>query len=211
VRIRFSEFALDDQTRQLTRSGEPVRLTPKAFQLLQILIDKRPAALSKQELMDLLWPDVLVEEANLKNLIAEIRAAIADAGRDPRFIRTAHRFGYAFSAEAWQERSSPAAFSARLLEREKTYHLASGDNLIGREDDCYVVLDSPGVSRHHARIHISADQAVLEDLGSKNGTWLNGRRIDAPIELHDRDKIRIGVITMTFWSRPRSESTATVQ
>jgi DNA-binding winged helix-turn-helix (wHTH) protein len=211
VRIRFGEFAFDVETRQLTRAGEPVHLTPKAFQLLQILLEKRPAAVSKEELIEMLWPDVLVEEANLKNLIAEIRTALGDAGPNPRVIRTAHRFGYAFSREAREEASSVEGTHARLLDGDKAYQLITGENLIGREPDCRIVLDAPGVSRHHARIRVSLDQAILEDLGSKNGTWLNGRRIDAPIELHHRDKIRIGVVTVTFTSAQRLETTATVE
>lgn len=211
VRIRFGEFAIDHQTRQLTRSGEPVHLSPKAFHLLQILMDKRPAAVSKEELIEQLWPDVLVEEANLKNLIREIRTAVGDPGRHPDVIRTAHRFGYAFSGQAWEESSATEAPQARLLEGDKAYQLITGENLIGREPDCRVVLDWPGVSRHHARIRITPEQSVLEDLGSKNGTWLNGTRIDAPIDLHDRDKIRIGSVTVTFLRAQQTETTATIE
>lgn len=210
MRIRFGEFAFDDQTRQLTRSGEPVHISPKAFQLLQILIDKRPAAIAKEELIERLWPHVVVEEANLKNLIAEIRTAVGDAARNPHVVRTVHRYGYAFAGEAWEETSSTGTPRARLLDGDKAYQLMSGENLIGREGDCRVVLEAPGVSRHHARIRVSADQAVLEDLGSKNGTWLNGSRVGAPVELHDRDKIRIGVVTVTFQSAAATKTTATV-
>lgn len=212
VRIRFGEFTFDAETRQLTRSGDAVHLSPKAFHLLQILIQKRPAAVSKEELFERLWPDVLVEEGNLKNLIREIRSAVGDDGRNPSTVRTAHRFGYAFSREAWEEEESSSEVPrARLLDGDKAYQLLIGENVIGRESDCRVVLDAPGVSRHHARVRVSSQQCILEDLGSKNGTWVNGLRIGVPTELHDRDKIRIGVVTMTFWSGEQTATTATVQ
>ena len=94
MRVQFDEFAFDGERRELRRLDEPVHLTPKAFELLELLIEQRPRAVRKDELRDRLWPDVVVEEANLKNLIAEIRAAV---GGD--VIRTVQRYGYAFIGE----------------------------------------------------------------------------------------------------------------
>ena len=96
MRVVFDEFALDTDTRQLTRGDEALRLSPKAFRLLELLIAARPRALAKQELMERLWPDTFVVEANLSNLVGELRAALGDASQRPRFIRTLQRFGYAF-------------------------------------------------------------------------------------------------------------------
>ena len=95
-RWAFGEFILDLETRELLRAGEPVSLSPKAFQLLGILVQSRPKATSKAELQDRLWPRTFVVEKNLTNLVGEIRGAVGDDAGHPRFIRTVARFGYAF-------------------------------------------------------------------------------------------------------------------
>src|SRR6266446_1295013 len=105
--MRFGELVFDSSARQVTRSAEPVHLAPKAFELIQLLIEERPRAIRKTELMDRLWPDVVVEEANLKNLVAEIRAALG-----AQTIRTVQRYGYAFAALD----SGEAKSVARLIE-----------------------------------------------------------------------------------------------
>lgn len=201
MRLRFGEFEFEAAARQLRRGGDPVHLTPKAFDLLQALIERRPAAVTKQELRERLWPDVVVSEANLKNLVAEIRGAIGDDAAT--IIRTVHRFGYAFAAAA------NAPLTARLVGVAHVYRLAPGENLIGRDDACNVLLDVTGVSRRHAVIRVTDDRCVLEDLASKNGTQRNGERIAAPAELRDGDEIRFGALALTFRSTPQPESTAT--
>jgi Tol biopolymer transport system component/DNA-binding winged helix-turn-helix (wHTH) protein len=102
VRIRFGPFTLDLESRQLTSGGEAVHLEPKAFELLSALVLARPKALSKADLQERLWPGTFVAEANLSNLVAEIRAALGDPARAPKYVRTAHGFGYAFCGEAEQ-------------------------------------------------------------------------------------------------------------
>src|SRR5437764_4865281 len=87
-------------------------------------------AVQKKELMDRLWPDVVVEEANLKNLVAEIRNV---TGADT--IRTVPRYGYAFAAAD----SGEAKTVARLIQGDRVHRLKPGENLIGRDDDCSVV------------------------------------------------------------------------
>lgn len=201
VRVRFGEFVFDSAARQLVRNDAPVHLTPKAFELLQVLVEERPRAMRKEELRERLWPDVIVEEANLKNLIAEIRSALG-----PQAIRTVHRFGYAFTVEEEPESTT----AARLIQGDRVHHLKPGENLVGREPDCSVVLDFTGVSRHHAKIRVLGDQFVLEDLGSKNGTWRNDQRVNGSMTLQDGDRIRFGGLPLTFRSTGRTDSTATV-
>jgi DNA-binding winged helix-turn-helix (wHTH) protein len=201
VQVRFGEFVFDSAARQLMRNDAPVHLTPKAFELLQVLVEERPRAMRKEELRERLWPDVIVEEANLKNLIAEIRSALG-----PQTIRTVHRFGYAFTAQEAQE----ATTAARLIQDNRVHHLKPGENLIGRDVDCAVVLDFTGVSRHHANIRVVGDQVVLQDLGSKNGTWQNDERVNGSVPLLDGDRIRFGGLPLTFRSTRLADSTATV-
>lgn len=201
MRVRFGEFVFDSASRELTRRGQAVRLAPKAFDLLQILIEERPRAVRKEQLRDRLWPDVVVEEANLKNLVGEIRAALGGE----KVIRTVHRYGYAFAADG---NTPEPATSARLIEGDRVHRLKAGQNLIGRDDDCAVVLDFTGVSRHHARITVEHGRFVLEDLGSKNGTFQNDTRLAATaVELRDGDRIRLGGLPLTFRSNMRPSTT----
>jgi len=99
MRLEFGAFIFDSDTRELRRAHQPVMLSPKAYQLLDILLHSRPKALSKSDLHDRLWPKTFVVEANLSNLVGEVRRALDDDPRRPRFIRTVHRFGYAFHAD----------------------------------------------------------------------------------------------------------------
>lgn len=97
MRLLFGDCAFDSEARTLVRGTESVRLSGKAFQLLELLLAARPNPVEKTELFARLWPDTFVSEANLASLVKEIRAAIGDDARAPRFVRTVHRFGYAFS------------------------------------------------------------------------------------------------------------------
>ena len=100
MKIRFGPFTLDLDTRQLTRGRREIHLAPKAFELLVTLVLDRPKVLSKAVLQQRLWPETFVAEANLSNLVAEIREALGDRARAPLFVRTAHGFGYAFCGDA---------------------------------------------------------------------------------------------------------------
>jgi len=203
VRLLFGACVLDTQTRQLLRAGEEVRLTPKAFELLRALLERRPRALSKAELRELLWPDTHVSEANLPNLVAEVRAAIVDDAQSPRFIRTVHGFGYAFHGEAAE--LGPAAlpeaecpFVYRLRWEGGEVALGEGEHLLGRHPESVVSLDAHTVSRRHARLRISGGQAILEDLGSRNGTFVGDERLAGPARLVDGDEFRLGSAPFTF-------------
>ena len=81
--------------------------------------------------------------------------------------------------------------------------------MIGRDPDVEIRLDASSVSRRHARLVVTADGAVLEDFGSKNGTFHHGARVTAPIQLADGDDIRIGALLVSFHVRG-PESTETI-
>ena len=95
-KVRFGPFSVDAATRQLLRDGREVPLSPKAFQLLLLLVTNRERAMSKQELHQSLWPSTFVVETNLASLVAETRRALDDDAGKPQYIRTVHRFGYRF-------------------------------------------------------------------------------------------------------------------
>jgi len=213
-RVCFGDFVLDPDTRELCRGGDPIPLSPKAYQLLEILVASRPKALSKIALQERLWADTFVVEKNLVNLIAEIRQALGDHPTHSRFVRTVHRFGYAFrespdgtSAGGTADRRNDVRFRLRWAERR--VGLGEGEHVLGRDPDLEIFLDSPGVSRRHAVIRIAGNVATLEDLGSKNGTFVADRRLDSAIALADGDAIRVGSVQLTFSAVRTQGSTQT--
>ena len=203
MRLLFGVFVLDPETRQLFRGGEPVHLTPKAFDLLLLLAKARPRVLSKAELQQRLWPDTHVVEANLPNLVAEVRTALADDARSPPSVRTVHGVGYAFCGEAAEDTPSPRPeaerpFVYRLLWDGGVVALAEGEYVLGRHSDSIVPIDTDTVSRRHARLRIAEGRAVLDDLGSHNGTFARGDRLAGPTVLADGDAFKMGSVGFVF-------------
>lgn len=200
--VCFGPCTLDFTTRQLTRDSREIHLSPKAFDLLGMLVEARPAVLSKADIQTRLWPDTFVAEANLSNLVAEIRAGIEDSARAPKYIRTVHKFGYAFCGSATtgprgDSRPSPA-LAGWLEWGAQRFPLAAGEHVIGRDPDVAIRIDASTVSRRHARILVDRGGVVLEDFGSKNGTFHGAARVTASVALADGDSIRIGSQLLTF-------------
>ena len=212
MELHFGAFTLDTLTRQLCRGADEIHISPKAFALLLELVERRPEALTKAALQESLWPDTFVVEANLSNLVAEIRAALEDDVRQPRFIRTVHGFGYAFCGTVGGD---PAAEAPRVVApcvlvcSGRLYPLAEGENVLGREGDAASWFDSTSVSRRHARIVVTDGKALLEDLASKNGTFLGDVRVSAPVPLEDGAEIRLGSLRVTFRWTLAQQSTDT--
>jgi DNA-binding winged helix-turn-helix (wHTH) protein len=210
--VTFGPFTLDAETRLLLRGAgmKPVHLSPKAYELLCVLVDTRPRAVAKSELHERLWPSTFVSEATLASLIAELRDALGERGREARFIRTVHGFGYAFSAEARDTAAAVAEQSRHwVMCNGREHPLAEGEHLIGRDPDVAIVLNSPSVSRHHAKLVVAGDVTTLEDLGSKNGTYLRGQPVTSPKPLTDGDRIRISTFELTFRILTEAGSTET--
>lgn len=193
---RFGEFRFDTDTRQLLRDDRPVHLSPKAFRLLQALVEAAPRVLAKAELQEDLWPQTFVLEANLQHLVAEIRAALGDSSRSPRFVRTVHGFGYAFQERIIRMSRPGTSLVCRLRWDGGRVTLTEGDHIVGRDPAADVVLDSTSVSRRHARIRVGPARVTLEDIGSKNGSFVRGRKLDGAVELADGDEIAIGMLTL---------------
>ena len=213
MKTRFGPFTFDLDTRQLTQGGGEIHLSPKAFELLGTLVMERPKVLSKAVLQQRLWPETFVAEANLSNLVAEIREALGDRARPPLFIRTAHGFGYAFCGDATTEVSAREGVSGPpscwLEWGKRRFPLSHGEHVVGRDPDVEVTLDASMVSRRHARIVVTAEGAVLEDFGSKNGTFRGSERVTSPVQLADGDAIHIGSLLVTFHVRALLMSTDT--
>lgn len=195
--LRFGEFVLDMECHELLKRGSPLHVSPKAFRLLEVLVGRRPALVTKQQLLDEVWEGQIVEEENVKTLVAELRRALDHSAERP-LIRTVHRLGYAFTGDA-VEIVRPAATGWSLFDSSETYAI-SGTTLIGRSAECQIRLSSESVSRVHARITFDGPQPTIEDLGSKNGTHVAGQRIDGPTPLASGDVIRVGSISLTIAS-----------
>jgi DNA-binding winged helix-turn-helix (wHTH) protein len=211
--VCFGEFTLDTESRQLRQGDAERHLSPKGFELLRLLVENRPRALSKAELHERLWPATFVSEATLTSLVAEVREALGETAASGHFVRTVHRFGYAFGGTATElaPRVESAGHRARcwIIWEWGQVPLTEGDHLLGRDGDVAVWLESPTISRHHARIRVAGAEATIEDLGSKNGTYLRGERLVSPLPLTDGDEIRLGSVLVTFRRQGTSGSTAT--
>src|SRR5262245_30537204 len=210
MRVTFGGYHLDAGTRQLFRGETEVGLSPKAFDLLQMLVDNRTRAVSKAELHERLWAGTYVTDANLSVLVAELRRALRDRADAPKFVRTVHRFGYAFCGEISRVDESAQTHTCWIVWNGREVALRDGDNIIGRDPGAAVRLDVPSVSRRHARISVSSDGVVVEDLGSKNGTLLRKERIQGRAPLADLDELQVGSVRITVRILTGGASTQTL-
>jgi DNA-binding winged helix-turn-helix (wHTH) protein len=203
MRLDLGPVTLDTDRHQVFRGAEPAHLSTKAFQLLELLVENRPRALSKEELQKALWPDTFVSDTSLTTLVNEIRTLLSESAREPRHIRTVHGYGYAFEGPA-----SPApASGCRLVWDEREVPLDEGENILGRDPSARGSIPDASLSRRHARITVRSGTATLEDLDSKNGTWVGEKRVTRPTILADGDAVRLGLVRLVFREPPGSLST----
>jgi DNA-binding winged helix-turn-helix (wHTH) protein len=215
MRVLFGDFVLDTGTRQLRRGAEDRHLGPTAFELLELLLRRRPNVVAKETMRNCLWPGTFVSGSTLATVVTEVRTALGDDPKEPRFLRTVHGVGYAFCGEATDDDGPKAAkasvepLSYRLVFKDREISLQPGENLLGRVDEGVLWIDSSSVSRRHARIRVEGGCATLEDLGSKNGTFWRGQRISAPVPLADGDEIRLGQVGLRLRILPVDMATRT--
>lgn len=203
MRLSLGPVTLDTDRRQVFRDSEPLHVSAKAFQLLELLVENRPRALSKDELQTALWPDTFVSDTSLTTLVNELRAELGESAKEPRLIRTVHGYGYAFEA------LGASSSGARLIWGALEVPLFEGENVLGRDRGPRGSIPDASVSRRHAKITLAGDGATLEDLGSKNGTFAGEKRIDEPTPLQDGDTLRLGLVTLVFRAANSDASTKT--
>jgi DNA-binding winged helix-turn-helix (wHTH) protein len=223
----FARLVLDTGARLLLRKGRPVSLSTKAVEVLIQLVAHRPRAVRKEELLSAVWPNRFIEENHLSHLVTELRAALGvTLGR--RAIRTVHGVGFAFALPA-EARLAPAAPQSECLwllswvagSRPSrsgdadvwsggTIDLALGTYTIGRATDCTPMLTSRTVSSRHARLHVERHALSVEDLGSKNGTYLDGRQITARAKVAEGSVLTVGAVDLRF-RRPTADATETLR
>jgi DNA-binding winged helix-turn-helix (wHTH) protein len=213
MKLAFGDCVLDLAARQLSRAGQVMPLEPKMYTLLEVLIQRRPAVVTNEELDEILWPKVYVARTSLTRLVSELRSVLGDTPRDSKIIRTVYKSGYAFGAEvntlgAPLPQVALAMFG--LIWKEQLLTLTEGAQTAGRGEECELVIDAETVSRRHARITVHDGSASIEDLGSTNGTSVNGERISALTVLLDGDEIALGTATLRVRKRDPSKDTVKV-
>jgi DNA-binding winged helix-turn-helix (wHTH) protein len=204
---RFGVFDLDPRTGELRKRGVRVRLQEQPFQILTLLLERAGDLVTRDELRQRLWSeDVFVDvEQGLNNAVAKIRAALGDSAQSPRFVETLERRGYRFvgtvewsdvPANPAADNRSPAAY-VKVTGSGRTVALAEGTHLIGRDPAAAVWIDSAVVSRRHALLTVSGERVTIEDLRSRNGTFVNGARVRAAAVLAEGDAVRLGTVPLT--------------
>ena len=127
MRYLFGDYALDTRRCELRRAGTLIKLRPKVFDVLTYLIAHRDRVITRQELLEHLWPQQFVGEATLNSCIMEARQAVGDTGQAQRLIQTLHGRGYRFVVAMEEASDSPPAeathalLALRARRRQKTW------------------------------------------------------------------------------------------
>lgn len=214
--FRFGGFELDVAAYALRRADQRIKLEKIPMEVLVLLVRKAGRLVNRGEIQAALWgSDVFVDQdAAINTAIRKIRRALADAAENPRFVETVVGKGYRFIAplethdtDVSSNRVAPRRPNYLVTRGKRQFVLDRGENLLGRDPEATVYIDHPSVSRRHARISIQSTRAVLEDLQSRNGTFLDGRQIERPTEVPHGAIIGLGPITLTFVVLPAVAST----
>ena len=204
---RFGPFLYDPVRRGLLKDGAEIPLTHKSRELLLLFLHNPGRLLTREEIVEKVWAETAVTDDAVRFQVAELRKAFG--GHGEAFIQTIRREGYRWEAEVRPAADRPIrpvvtdgspepSARFRLVLETREVQLLEGENLIGRDPDGALWIDHPSVSRRHARIVVTEGQAALEDLGSKNGTFLGGKRLEKKTVLADGDQVRLGPESMVF-------------
>lgn len=200
--FRLGVWLVEPRLNRLTRNGESIQIELKMMDVLVCLARNAGEVVTRGHLVDSVWDEGFVADNTITHAVAELRKAFGDSHRNPTFIETIHRRGYRLIApvqfdEASSVMNAATRFSYLAIARGIEIPLIDGPNLIGRGPDTTIMIPSMKVSRHHANITVEHDAASLEDLGSKNGTYLNGAKIQDPVQLNGGDIVGVGCVTET--------------
>jgi len=195
--FHLGDWTVEPTLDRISRNGREVRLRPRAMDVLTALALASGKLVSKRDLIDDVWRTEFVGEHALTQVIAELRAALGDDARNPTFIENIPRRGYRLVADVMPVATSSvssngATMPFKLVTDDGGRPLMQGSTVIGRTDDADICIDKTEVSRCHAMITVQGTTAIIEDLGSKNGTFVNGHQVAGPTPLTNGDEIWIG-------------------
>lgn len=196
----LGEWLVEPDLNRISRGTETVRLQAKVMELLVFLASRGSRLVTRREIFDGVWGTEFICDNTLTHAISELRTALDDDARDPRFIETIHRRGYRMpvpvtSLEGREMADPGRASQYRIICGTRSVQLRQGLNLIGRAAEATVRVDSVWVSRHHACITVEGRRATVEDLDSRNATFLNGFKLERPMPLTDGDTIYLGKLS----------------
>lgn len=203
--VRFGPFEVNFITGELRKKGMRLSLQPQPFEVLSMLLEEPGRLVSRDQLASRLWPgDVFVDvDHGVNKAINKLRTVLDDTGAAPRFVETLPRRGYRFIAPVTpvQTSADDGRSASRFLCEGRTILLPFGTHIIGRDEAAEISSDSKTLSRRHARVVLTCESAVLEDLGSKNGTRVNGAVVRGSVTLADGDQVEAGVLRLVFRTR----------
>lgn len=193
MRLSFDRYVLDPGDEVLACNGVRVPLRGKAFAVLRVLAENGGHLVTRKHLLDTVWSDSSVHEQGLSVCIKEIREALGDDARAPRYVKTEHRRGYRLVVPVTRLASSAPLETITHDERVAVQLvpriafvwsvgrvLAVDVPLVDRALDLgrgplgAFVLDDRTVSRRHVRVTCIEDRWRVEDCQSHNGSWVNG-------------------------------------
>ena len=187
-RYRFSGYTLSPARRTLVREGREVALIPRCFDLLVLLIERRDEAVSRHDILDTVWSDVVVTDGALSQAVRILRRTLGDDPREPTFIRTVQRHGYRFVCDEIVEEPDEGPMEtvrAATLEPEanSSFDQALKTLLDDQPDDC----EEADVRRRQAAetLHQLGTAKALERLNLSDGhsvalAYLRDTRWDVP-------------------------------
>ena len=143
----FGPYVIDARSRILLKDGTTVRLTPKAFDTLLVLVQHASQVVEKEQLLKEVWPDIFVEEGSLSHNIHGLRKALGDDSSEPRYIETIPKRGYRFMAPVKITQPAPVGFS-------------------GREDDALVI-------EKHTFARVITEEFAVTDLTPQHAPLLS--------------------------------------
>jgi DNA-binding winged helix-turn-helix (wHTH) protein len=198
-------WTVEPDLNRISNDDECVHLELKVMDVLVFLARHGTNLVTRQQLVDGVWDGGFISDNTLTHAIAELRRALGDDAAQPTYIETIHRRGYRLLRLATDLEGGPALRFARpsrfrVMLDDRNIQLSEGENLIGRLPEARLCMNSSQVSRRHARIIAGQTDAYLEDLGSKNGTSVNGRAVEGRVLLRDGDRIILGdaLVTIRF-------------
>jgi DNA-binding winged helix-turn-helix (wHTH) protein len=212
--FRLGEWLVQPQRDRLVHGRTEVHVRPKLMDLLVFLAQHAGQVVSKEDTLTGVWAKPFMGESVLSGLVAELRAIFNDDARRPRFIETVPKRGYRLVAPVDPEdddTADAADIACVLLVGGRRIPLGEGTHIIGRAPDVAVRIDSTEISRHHAQIVVHEGRAMIEDLGSKNGTFVAKDRVAEPRVLRDGDQLRVGGMLIVFRLPRCARSTATIE